>query len=311
MGIVESQIILSDLMQEVFEHYKLKQKKNELESEISLKLSFESALKGVSINTDPHRLKQILNNLLENAFKFTPNGSIEFGCNLIKVQGTKDPGFLQFFVKDTGIGIPADKYELIFDRFCQADDSITARQYGGTGLGLSIVKGIVLLMHGKIWLESKENVGTTFYFTLPFVQPEIPEKFNTELNNHTSILWKNKTILIVEDDEANSVYLKEVLSGKGLRVFNAYSGKEALQIYKKNPNLDLILMDIRLPDTNGLNLTRIIKKNNPRIVVIAQTAYAATTDMQDCLDAGCNDYLSKPISYEKLILLLDQYLNKN
>jgi len=309
MAIMESEFILSELMNELLEYYKLKKNKTEGNATISLKLSMEESLKGISVFADPYRLKQILNNLLDNAFKFTQHGFIEFGCKLVV---RPNDASLQFFVKDTGIGIPANKFELIFDRFCQADDSLTARMYGGTGLGLSIVKGIVKLMNGKIWLESEENVGTTFYFTLPLIQQiASTEKLNTEVKNPDTIRWDNKTILIVEDDTANTFYLTEALSQKGLTLLNACTGEEALQIFKRNPNIDLILMDIQLPDINGLVVTGKIKKKNPDVVVIAQTAYATPKDVKDCLDAGCRDFLSKPITYEKLILMIDQYLKKN
>jgi CheY-like chemotaxis protein/two-component sensor histidine kinase len=307
MSIIESEFILSDLMKELLEYYKLKKTKTEANSSISLQLSLDESLKGISISADQFRLKQILNNLLDNAFKFTQHGLIEFGCKLMV---NANDASLQFFVKDTGIGIPANKFDLIFDRFCQADDSLIARKYGGTGLGLSIVKGMVKLMNGKIWLESRENSGTTFYFTLPLIQTTSKEEPNTEVKNSQNIWWENKTVLLVEDDESNTIYLTEVLAQKGLTLLNAYTGKDALQIFKNNPNIDLILMDIRLPDINGLIVTRKIKKKNPDVVIIAQTAYATPKDIKDCLKAGCNDYLSKPIMYEKMILLLDQYLRK-
>lgn len=209
---------------------------------------------------------------------------------------------------DTGIGIPPDKYEIIFDRFRQAEDLYLARQYRGTGLGLSIAKGLVKLMNRKIWLESELDKGTTFYFSLPFNNSKLGEDKSIEKVYSESTSLINKTILIVEDNAPNMEFLKEVLSDTGLKILCAYNGEEALNIFNKNSDIDLVLMDIRLPGSNELILSRIMRKSKPEMVIIAQTAYAAPSDIKNCIEAGCNDYLSKPINNEKLRIVVGQYL---
>jgi CheY-like chemotaxis protein len=304
MKIIESDVKLESIMNEIYEYYRLKLPWPESEAVLALKLSLAGNLKNAMVQIDGQRLKQILNNLLDNAFKFTKKGYIEFGCQIMS------DNELLFFVKDTGIGIREDKRDIIFDRFRQADDLLTSRQYGGTGLGLSIVKGLVTLMNGKIWLESQVDAGSTFYFTLPLKLLTKNNEYMTGNNVKHLLSWGNKVVLIVEDDPSNAAYLREALAGKGLQILVAYTGEEALRLFRNNPNINLVLMDIRLPDINGLNLTRIIRKNNPNQVVIAQTAYASSSDMQECMEAGCDDYLAKPINYQNLISVMDYYLKK-
>ena len=309
MQFIETEFVISELMYDLHLEYLQKIQDTKGKSAIQLTLSIPETLKNITITTDNQRLKQVITNLLNNAFKFTPKGIIEFGYNILE---TQDPAFpqLQFFVKDTGIGIPFEKQELIFDRFRQADEALSGRLYGGAGLGLAIAKGIVTMMNGKIWLESKVNEGTVFYLTVPFKHNIIKDTIaETVPSEHPS--WKNKTILIVEDDESNIEYLKEVLIDKGLNCMYAENGEKAMQIFRSNPFINMVLMDIRLPDINGLDLTRMMKKENPKLVVIAQTAYASPTDKVDCIDAGCNDYISKPMNRVKLLSLIGQYLNKH
>lgn len=304
MKIINFEEYLSEILVELLDYYNLKKEKLETRPALSLKLTIADPLKHVKIITDSQRLKQIFNNLLDNAFKFTQQGLIEFGCEI------KSDDTLLFFVKDTGIGIPPDKQEIIFDRFRQAEDSLTTRKYGGTGLGLSIVKGLVALMNGSIWVESQVNLGTTFFFTLPFNRCPAPEEDLLPTETHGQRAWTNKKLLIVEDDIYNVEYLKELLYETNLTILTAQNGKQTLQIFEATPYIDLVLMDIRLPDVNGLTLTKILKKSNPKLIVIAQTAYASSKDIQDCIDAGCNSYIAKPINQEKLLTLLEQYLTK-
>jgi len=304
MQIIDMDVNLENIMYELYEYYKLKITQSDSELFLSINFSLDNQLKNAILKTDGQRLKQILVNLLDNAFKFTKKGLIELGC---KIASNSE---ILFYIKDTGIGIPVDKQEIVFDRFRQAEDLMSARSYGGTGLGLSIVKGLVTLMNGRVWLESKVDIGTTFYFTLPLKLSYKTDDYNPQNKNVDFQMpsWRNKIILIVEDNDANSEYFKVLLTGKYFQVLMAYTGEEALQVLKNNPKIDLVLMDIRLPDTSGLNITRMIKKINPKIIVIAQTAYAFSNDRQDCLDAGCSDYISKPINSQKLITLIDYYL---
>jgi PAS domain S-box-containing protein len=304
MKVIVSEVNISLLLNELYEYYRLKKENNEAKSGIALKLLLPHDLNNVRIKTDSLRLKQVLNNLLDNALKFTQKGSIEFGCR-------QEPGnLLLFFVKDTGIGISPQKHKVIFDPFRQAEDSVFARQYGGVGLGLSIVKGMVTLMKGEIWLESEPEKGTTFYFTIPFIPLQAVVEPVLESPDAKIRTWKNNTLLVVEDDEINSLCINEMLTDTGIKILNAFSGQEALHLFKNEPSINMVLMDIRLPDTTGLVLTPIFKKKKPQTIIIAQTAYASPEDAQECIEAGCDDYIAKPIIKQKLMSVIDKYLDK-
>ena len=255
-----------------------------------------------SINTDFGRLKQILINLISNAIKFTKEGVIEIGCELA------DEKTLLFYVKDTGIGIPKNKLDVIFDRFIQADNS-TTKLYGGTGLGLSICKSLLELFNGDIWVESEVNVGSTFYFTIPY-EPTHKRETKQEVVSKKNYDWSNKTLLIIEDDPYNAIYIKDVLSSTKAKIFQAENAKVALDIFKQNTNIDIVLMDILLPDDTGYNLTKVFLKLKTEQIIIAQTAFATGDDHRRCLSAGCKDFISKPINKKELLALLDKYLSK-
>lgn len=252
------------------------------------------------ISTDALKLKQIFINLINNAIKFTNQGKIEVGAFF------EDNDTVTFYVSDTGIGIPSDKHSEIFERFVQADTSAT-RLYGGTGLGLSIVKGLLNLLGGKIWLKSVPDKGSTFYFSIPFVIAEIETNNRKHAEKSVKNLKLNAVVLIVEDDVYNTQYLKEVLSELNCEVLNVSSGQDAVELSIKK-DIDIVLMDIRLPDMNGFEATRLIKKQKPDLVIIAQTAYAAPIDEAKALESGCNDYLSKPIKRDVLLSKLHDFI---
>ncbi|HAN19810.1 MAG: hypothetical protein A2X13_12575 [Bacteroidetes bacterium GWC2_33_15] len=250
------------------------------------------------IYTDPVRLKQIISSLLENAVKFTEKGRIEFGF----VHSANNE--IDFFVRDTGIGLDDTYQEIIFERFRQVDEGAT-RKYGGAGIGLSISKSLVELLNGKIWVESTLGKGSTFYVKLPnklkksdieFIQPH---QFN----------WEDKVILITEDKKINFEIIKESLSVTKVKILWAKNGEEAVNIIAKNMNVDLILMDIQMPVMDGYEATKRIKKIKKDIPVIAQTAYALPQDSYKCIDAGCDDYISKPIAISQFLLKLNKYLS--
>lgn len=255
-----------------------------------------------AIITDKIKLKQILINLIGNAFKFTEEGHIVAGCE-INAQNR-----LEFFVSDTGIGIPADKQSAIFERFFQINNNKN-RLNSGTGLGLPIVKGLLKLLGGEIWLESEPGKGSTFHFTIPYqaVSADIPKTKEAEVTEITG--FKDKTLLLVEDDFYNAEYLKEILNGAGFNITLTAYGKEAIAM-TLNDSFDIVLMDIGLPDIDGYQATQQIKQKNPDLIVIAQTAYASPNDREKTLDAGCNDYISKPIKREELMALLNKHLNQ-
>lgn len=253
--------------------------------------------------TDKIKLKQIFINLIGNAFKFTEKGRIESGCKIDKNQT------LLFYVSDTGLGIPSNKQEVIFERFTQLNEG-NGRVFGGTGLGLSIVKGLVSLLGGKIWLESEPGIGTTFYFSLPY-KPSLPSYQSPSLAEESETTYfSGKTILIVEDDEYNAEYLKEVLADSGFSILCVEYGNKAVQI-ALTQTVDIILMDIRLPDIDGFEATRLIKQHKPTIKVIAQTAYASQEDHNKAIEAGCSDYISKPVKRKLLLTMINKLLNTN
>jgi CheY-like chemotaxis protein len=250
---------------------------------------------------DKIKLKQILINLISNAFKFTETGAIEGGCKFDENQN------LIFFVSDTGIGIPKEKQQVIFERFVQLEQSPN-RLYGGTGLGLSIVKGLVDLLGGKLTLESEIGIGSVFYVTIPCNIIRVSSSEPSETEKVETYNFPNKTILIVEDDLYNAAYLAEVLNGNHLNILHTIYGKEAVKI-STSQNVDLVLMDIRLPDIDGYDATRQIRAMKPKLKIIAQTAYAAYDEKQKALDAGCNDYISKPTKQSDLLKMLNRHLS--
>lgn len=252
------------------------------------------------IITDELKLKNILTNLISNAFKFTNEGKVEFGYSIQNKE-------VLFFVTDTGIGINPRNYKTIFEHFRQADDSST-RQYGGTGLGLPISKSYIELLGGRIWLNSKLNKGSTFYFTLPY-HPTLLSQPGKSIADLSIPDWSEKNILIAEDEEINAIYLTEVLSVTNANLLHAKNGREAVELVKKQGStIDLVLMDIKMPELNGYEATKIIKQIYPALPIIAQTAYAMAGDRDIALSEGCDDYISKPVKKDKLIALLKNFI---
>jgi PAS domain S-box-containing protein len=279
-----------------------------------IKLSFRNTLpvKEAIIKTDREKLYAILSNLVKNAIKYTNEGSIEFGVSTSSTTGSvSEPvELLQFFVKDTGIGIPKDRQEVIFQRFIQADiaDKM-ARQ--GAGLGLSITKAYVEMLGGKIWVESEVGVGSTFYFTLPYNAEPEKETVDQEfaVSDKTDLFGKLK-ILIAEDDYVSELLLDKTVKIFGKEILKAGTGVEAVEACKNNPDIDLVLMDIRMPEMGGHEATRRIREFNSDIVIIAQTAYGLSGDREKAIEAGCNDYIAKPIKKDELLVLIQKYFKK-
>ncbi|MFO7655552.1 MAG: PAS domain S-box protein [Bacteroidales bacterium] len=248
---------------------------------------------------DKYKLNGILTNLLSNALKFTHQGGIEFG-NYIKDKE------LVFYVKDTGIGIPPERAISIFDRFVQAEQGLT-RQYEGSGLGLSIAKAYIEIMKGKIWVESEITKGSIFYFTIPYNpvnnQPEAEVAETLTLKNRKGKI----TLLLAEDDETSYKYLDYVLQNEGFNILHTVNGKDTVKAVKENPSISLVLMDIKMPGMNGLDATREIREFNREIPIIAQTAHALSGDKDKAIEAGCNDYISKPINADELMKLIARH----
>ncbi len=289
-------------MTELFEFFKYK--KDKLNKE-HIVIKYEQKLIDTKarIISDKGRIKQVLINLLENAFKFTSEGYIELGCEL-KTDCT--PVTLELFVKDSGIGISKEKQNLIFDRFRQADES-TSRTYGGTGLGLSISKGLAKLIGGDLSIKSTEGEGSQFFFSIPYLPVAKQEGILLDVKTSYAIP-KGKKILIVEDVYSNFELVNEILEEFDPIILHAVSGLQAIELFKKNNNTDLILMDIRLPDIDGFEVTNIIKSINPDVPIIALTAYAMKSDKNSAIDAGCDDFLTKPLQESKFLKTIEKYI---
>jgi len=300
MNINVQQFNVNKVVAEVFTSFKEANVNDNLKFRLKVPRGSDSVLG----NTDPLRLRQVLTNLLSNAVKFTQKGSIELGY---KLDAQKNWPRIEFYLKDTGIGIKEDKLELIFERFRQVDDS-QSRKYGGTGLGLAISKRLVELSGGSIRVESRIGKGSTFYFTVPYVLPEevsIPaQQFDSKKYN-----WKGKVLLIAEDENSNFELIKAAISNTMIKVLRAKNGEEAVELVTAGEQVDLILMDIRMPKLNGYDATRKIKAINENIPVVAITAYAMSEDEAKSLKAGCDKYISKPIRPVKLLSVINDLLS--
>lgn len=252
----------------------------------------------VIINTDRDKFYTIFSNLIKNAIKYTSKGSIEYGYNIVADD-------IIFYVKDTGIGIPENRISAIFDRFVQADIE-DVKVHEGSGLGLSISKAYLELMGGKIWVESNFGEGSKFSFSLPYNFMQYNEINFPEENKEK--MKKKLKILIAEDEEFASEYLGIILEQPDNELLYAYDGESAVSICRQHTDIDLILMDIKLPILNGYDATKAIRTFNTDVIIIAQTAYALSGDKQKATNAGCNDYITKPINRDRLLQLIDKYI---
>jgi PAS domain S-box-containing protein len=299
--ILNQEFSLNSLLTQVHSSFlseSLRKEKNLVKLRIRKAFSNEDCF----IQTDPNRLRQVLTNLVGNAFKFTQDGYIEFGYKL------PENGFIEFYVKDSGIGIPADKINLIFERFVQADYS-RSRKYSGSGLGLAISRGFIELLGGEMWAESEVDVGSTFYFTIPFTpaltktQEEIERsKPKSEYN------WHNKCFLIAEDDKFSFKLLEGFLKKTNAEIVHAEDGIQAVDICRDNSRINLVLMDVQMPEMNGLEATKIIKQFRKTLPIIAQTANAIAEERQKCFEAGFDDFITKPINISELLSKIDKWL---
>ena len=266
---------------------------------VELVLTEPIANKHIMLFNDDLRIKQILNNLLSNALKFTSKGIIEFGYSINNEEVT-------FFVKDTGSGIKKNQLNLIFERFRQCDDTLT-RRHGGAGIGLSLVKGIVELMGGRIWVESAWRKGSAFYFALPLLTDIKKEVASPNIKKAND--WSEKTILIAEDEELNYRYLQMLLQPTNAKIKWVDNGQKAIDYVNNFPDTNLILMDIRMPIVNGLEATKIIKSTNQRIPIIAQTAFAQSNEKEHYISEGCDEFIPKPIDSDHFMTVLEKFLN--
>ncbi len=272
---------------------------------VELLTDIETTDQNLSIYTDPYRFKQIMNNLIGNAIKFTDQGYIKFGYH---IEPTGNNGFIRFYVQDTGIGLSTKEQSEVFEQFRKLDSKENDKLYRGAGLGLAISKNLVKELGGKIWIESEQGLGSTFYFTLPY------EKTNSEFkqteNFSLNYDWKNKTILIAEDEESNIMMINLVLKKTNINIIQVKNGNDVIRKCQEN-SIDLVLLDIKMPKLNGLDATREIRKFNTKLPIIAFTAYAMPADQEKASDAGCTDFIAKPIRTDKLLQKLDHYLKNS
>jgi signal transduction histidine kinase len=258
----------------------------------------------VQILCDETKLIQVLTNLIGNALKFTHHGTVSFGCT---VKGTE----LEFFVKDTGIGIPAEMHIKIFERFRQVENSST-RQYGGSGLGLSISKAYIEILGGKIWLHSEPDKGSTFFFTIPYKKVVKSPIHEIQVIPGPKIeKGLIKTILIAEDEDSNFMLLEALMEDMNISIIRAINGIEAVELCSSSKKIDLVLMDIKMPMMDGFEATRKIRKFNTSLPIIAQTAFTSEADKREAIVCGCNDFITKPIRNELVISKVSEYLGRS
>ncbi len=257
------------------------------------------------VKTDRRKLESVLTNLLKNAVKFTEEGTISFGSRL-------EDGAIKFFVKDTGIGIPEELQEDVFERFMQVDTSYS-RGHEGSGLGLPIAKGYLEQLGGNIWVESAQGSGSTFHFLIPYhpatqdiVTPDQQEEVVPDENKSAEEI--KPIALVAEDDPISFIFLKTILGSLFSEIIHVTTGEEAVAKVQENPDIALVLMDIKMPGMDGLEATQQIRRFNGAVAIIAQTAYAMVGDKEKALQAGCDDYITKPIKRDDLLNLVQKYL---
>ncbi len=257
-----------------------------------------------NIITDDIKLKQVILNLLTNAIKFTDTGMVTFGYEI-----DEKNELIHFTVRDTGLGIDEQEHQNIFDRFKRVDSDVSIK-VGGLGLGLAISKAYVELLGGTITLDSKVGEGSTFYFTIPLKYAKIDNIMVRPINNHEITKSENKLILIAEDDNINYLLFQKMMQNKNYEIIRAINGQEAVEICLGNPNIDLVLMDIKMPIMTGFEAIEQIQPMRPNLPIIAQTAYSSSEDRVKIEEAGFTDYITKPLDRERLFELLTKYLEK-
>lgn len=283
---------------------------HELMDELYTFFTPEAKLRGIDLNmhynlpshirnieTDKTKLAQIITNLIKNALKFTSHGGyINFGC---RIQGGNQ---LYFYVKDNGMGVRKELQQKIFDRFRQGDIS-NKDIHEGVGLGLSITKALVELLGGEIGLESEPIKGSMFYFTLPYHSILGEEESETGDLKSFSAEFPSVNILIAEDDQPSYFLLKEILEQNNIHSYHVNNGKEAVEMLRTHSDINMVLMDVKMPVMDGIEAAQEIKKIRSEVPIIAQSAFVNENDIQNAMDAGCNDYITKPI---KISILLDK-----
>ena len=280
---------IKDQIQSIFQFYKMEAEQKNIELRINNTLDEEDCV----IRTDEEKLHAVLSQLLKNAIKFTDFGSIEIGC-------FKNNNSITFYVKDSGIGINSAKIDLLFEKFRQEDDSLN-RNYDGAGLGLYIAKSYVDLLGGQIWAKNNEDKGAVFYFKIPFIKPnETGKEVQIPISADPYETQKLK-ILVAEDDSISLKFISKILKIFGENLLIARNGFEAVNLCKKNPDIDIILMDIQMPVMNGYEAIKKIREFNQEVIIITQSAFVFTDEAEKAIEVGGNGYISKPINKNQLI----------
>lgn len=290
---------LNKILNEAYRLFNLEAMNKEINFTLNTPLSDEES----TVDIDKIRIAQVVTNLLTNAFKFTQNnGEISFGYTVKK-------DFLEIYVKDNGLGVDKAMHRVIFERFRQVDLNDKGN-YQGSGLGLSISKSFIEKHEGKIWIESELQKGSTLYFTLPFASDSdsLAEEAEEEEDNSFETPIEEYTILIAEDDNINYKLLDHILHSYNIETIRAINGVEAIEMIEEKENIDLVLMDIKMPKMNGLEATKIIKEKHPETPIIAQSAFNSAEDIQDAMTAGCNEFISKPINKKMLYAVICKFL---
>ena len=257
-----------------------------------------------NIVTDDIKLKQVIINLLTNAIKFTEKGLVTFGFEIDEANE-----MINFTVKDTGLGISEDNHKDIFDRFKRVDSDISIK-VGGLGLGLAITKAYIDLLGGTISLESKVGEGSTFYFSIPLKYSKIDHITVKPINNFETVKTSEETILIAEDDNINFLLFQKMMQHKNYKIIRAINGQQAVDVCLSDPNIELVLMDIKMPIMNGFEALEQIRPMRPNLPIIAQTAYSSSDDKIKIEEAGFNGYITKPLNRDNLFELINKYLDK-
>ena len=290
-----SEVNITRHLQNLVEFFTLEARKKGIEIKIQNKLPENETI----VKTDKLKISSIVSNLIKNAIKFTEHGVIEVGCE-------SKGEILEFYVSDTGIGIPERRKEAIFNRFEQADIG-ASRAFEGSGLGLSIAKSYLEMLGGKIWVESEEYHGSTFYFTVSRnLESKVSEEPESEKVHESQT--EALRILVAEDDEISRMHLGIMLKGTAQRIDFVDNGAAAVEMVENHPDINIVLMDIRMPGMDGLEATQRMREFNKDITIIAQTAFAFEGDKQKAIEAGCTDYISKPFFKKDLLALMNKYI---
>lgn len=295
-----SETNINDQIKYIHSFFKQEAKNKNIELYYKTGLSDQDSM----VVTDREKIYAIFTNLVKNAIKFTQRGFVELGYE-------KKGDYMEFYVRDTGVGIRPDQQSIIFERFRQANDSLS-REYEGAGLGLAISKAYVEMIGGKIWVESDLGKGSVFYFTIPYQRQAIVDSIPvfTKPTEVEILNISGLKVLVAEDDLVSNKLLSAMIGPFTKEVIRVKTGVEALEVCRNNPDIDLVLMDIQMPQMDGYEATKLIREFNREVVIIAQTALGMKGERERALNAGCTDYLAKPIKYVELSEMIKKYFGK-